>query len=747
MNKKMDEDLRVASQNFHLIVLRRRNIIIIQKLVTLTVLFLILITEAFAGEVIIIKDNNYAVEINTEGFKFSFSDSEGTVVAPAHAAAGMLINDKPVVSVTPGKNNQLTVSTASGVTVDTTILLKNGVVSVSVVPRTDSMYKIRLRLGGMPVAHGLGDSGGWNDTFNLVGKKAKNFKIINNGGSHRWASSFVIFPRNNLAGVALVCDTQSVTIGAKEYSMEVSKSGPIVFHYFLGDMPSIYKRYLDLRLQSGYPNVKPKFRLFELGWESWASLGWRANAETVLDAIEKLHTNDFPVRWAVTGSGFWEQGGITTNFGKFGEKFSDPKSFKRWLNDRNVKWMIGLRTNFVPSGGPYSPKSNKRDRNLKGNSYAGNPISDMLADKGYLLTEAKGKPVKVTSRWFPQIPCYMLDGRKPEAARWYADQYKKWGVDGIKEDTMMGTNLGIFDGPIGTIANDGALVMARCGSFSSAGTLLRINDTGGARDMAKRIPINYLQNAACGAPNPYSDTIGFSGHHESVETLRHGWLMSCTAGLAIGPFNWKRPQMVKAFKRMIMFHYEIAPTMYDAAMKSYQTGYPYTMTPLDIAYADDKMAAETSSFEWMIGESLLATPLVKNVKTSKLDVYLPEGTWFDYDSGKKYQGPTTLKAFCMPIDKTPCFVGGKGVVVMRNSDDAPLTAKIYPIAKDKTIFTFNHPDGESQSVIAIGKWKDKLVVKDITDEREIPIVLCKESGAASFNILPNHHYQLGISLD
>jgi alpha-glucosidase (family GH31 glycosyl hydrolase) len=717
----------------------------IQKL-TLPVLLLILTIEAYAGEAMRIEDTNYAVEINTDGFKFHFSDSEGVVVAPPHATAGMLINDEPVVSVTLGKNNQLAARTAASVTVDITTSLQNGVVTVTVVPRKDSRHKIRLRMGGMPVAHGLGDAGGWNDTFNLVGEKVKHFDIINNGGKQRWASSFVIFPHNSLAGVALGDDTQSVTLSPNEYGMEVTKSGPIVFHYFLGDMPSIYKSYLDVRLQSGYPNVKPKFRLFELGWESWAALGWRANAQTVQEAIGKLQDDGFPVRWAVTGSGFWTQGGTTTNFGQYGEKFPNPKSFRKWLNDQNVKWMIGLRTNFVPSGGPYVPESSKRDRNLKGDSYDGNPISDVLLKQGYLLKDAKGKPVKVTSQWFPQIPCYLLDGRNPAAARWFADHYKKWEVDGIKEDTMMGTNIGIFDGPIGTIAKEGALVMARCGSFSSPGTLLRINDTAGARDMAKRIPINYLQYAACGAPNPYSDTIGFRNNDESVENLRHGWLMSCTAGQAIGPFNWKQPEMVKAFKRMIMFHYEIGPTKYDAAMKSYQSGYPYTMTPLSIAYPDDPAAASTPSFQWMIGESLLAAPLVKNVGSNALDVYLPQGTWYDYDSGKAYEGPTTLKNCPMLLDKTPCFVGGKGVIVTRSSDDEPLTAKIYPIAEDNT-FTFNHPDGESRSVITIGKWKEIPVVKDVTSEHEIPVVLCKKSGAVSFKIRPDHHYQLGLNLD
>lgn len=711
-------------------------------------ILLVTMASVFAGEAILVKNDRHAVTFDSKSFRFHFTSVDGKAIAPAHKSSGLLINGQPVVSVAKGTSeNEFTVATASGVEAAVAIALVEGLVTVVVTPETDTQNTVCLQLGGMPVAHGLGDAGGWNETFNLVGEKASEFRIVNNGGGNRWASSFVIFPQNQMAGVTLGSDETSVVVGPDAYSMKVSKAGPVKFHYFLGDMPTIYKRYLALKTQAGYPNIKPKFRLFELGWETWASLGWRANATTVQSELSRLLSLGFPIRWAVTGSGFWIEGGTTTNFGQFGEKFPDPESFKKWLHDHNIKWMIGLRTNFVPSGGPFTPESNKRNRNLKGNFYTGNPLSEELVERGYLLKDPKGEPLQVTSPNFPQVPCYLLDGRNREAARWYADQYKLWGVDGIKEDTMMHCNFGIFDGPIGTIANDGALVMARCGSFSAPGTLLRINDTKGAVEMGTRIPINYLQYAACGAPNTYSDTIGFKDNHENVENLRHGWLMACTAGLAIGPFNWETPELVEAFKRMITFHYQIAPTKYDAATKSYLTGYPYTMTPLSIAYPDDKKAATTPSFEWMISDSLLAAPLVKNCRSNKLDVYLPEGVWFDYDTGKKYQGPTTLTDFFMPIDKTPCFVGGAGIVVTRESDAAPLTAKVYPIVRDDTVFTFNHPDGESQSLITIVQRKDDPMVRDITAGRDCTFVMCKESGAVSFTILPGHHYRLSMAPD
>ena len=43
----------------------------------------------------------------------------------------------------------------------------------------------------------------------------------------------------------------------------------------------------------------------------------------------------------------------------------------------------------------------------------------------------------MTSDIFPIVPCYLIDGNKPNAASWFQKKYAKWEVDGIKEDTMM----------------------------------------------------------------------------------------------------------------------------------------------------------------------------------------------------------------------------------------------------------------------------------------------------------------------
>lgn len=690
---------------------------------------------------LVLEDANHRIAIEPDGFRFQIEDKQTGRVVPAHPTCGLTLNGAPVRTVAPGPAaNTFGVTATNGATAEVSVVLADGVAALTVTPRQAGRHTIALSLGGLPVAYGLGDAGGWSGNLNLVRDKATRYSLVHNGGPQRWLSSFVVFPGKQLAGVVFDGSDRAVTLGPDAYTMRVAADASATFYYLLGDMPRIYRSYRALRSSHGFAQPKPKFRLFELGWESWAALGYQTRAETVLRSISAFQDNGYPIRWAVTGSGFWEEGGTTTSFGKFGKKFPDPAAFKDALHKRDVKWLIGLRTNFTLPGGPHIPKSKKRDFNLKGTFFHGNPLSTVGVERDYFLKDRDGALIQKTSQWFPIVPCYLLDGRKPEAVDWYAGLYQKWAVDGIKEDTMM--NLGgnltdIYDGPVSRLAEDGALVMARCGSFSAGGTLLRINDTH-VPDMSKRTPINYLQYAASGAPNVYSDTIGFRKmKHYSEAVVRHGWLMALTAGLAVAevPFAWKSEYQAR-FKKPIDFHYRLGPYLYDAAVKSYKTGYPYTMTPLGIAYPTYREAAEPAHYQWLAGESLLCTPLVKDYKSGKMNIVLPPGTWYDYDSGERFRGPKVLRDFPMPVGKTPVFVGGAGIVVLRSSDEAPLQAHVYPVDQPVDSFTFYHPDGESTSILLRRKRTD-VGVWDAQTEQAIPFSQSPKTGALSFPIHAN----------
>ncbi len=717
----------------------------------ITIVFLISIVLASCSlhknrELMILKDSYSSLKLNTNNLQFSFSDEKGNILVPKDDVSGIYINESPIASsqVETKSANEITLNVESvkGEKAKIEIAFENGIAKISVVPSiADS--KISLRVGGMPLAHGLGDAGAWGENFNLVENKKQTYDIINDGGGRRWVSTFTIFPRNNCAAVFFDKGKKNVFVSDSSYQMNIEANKKAEFYLLLGDTKEIYANYKKIRQDKGFKDVQPKARLFELGWESWDALGWNTNQETVKNILGKFHENGYPIRWAVTGSGFWDEGGTTTSFGRWGKKFSKADEFKNWMHANDIKWMIGLRTNIIPNGGPYYPKTKKRDKNLKVRSFYGNEIADVAVANNYLLSDHLGQAVKMTSSVFPIVPCYLVDGDKEGASKWYQKQYSIWGVDGIKEDTMMdlGEETGIFNGPISKLSDEGALVMARCGNYSAPGTLLRINDTG-VYDMSKRIPINYMQYAACAAPNVYSDVAGVHNMHNLKDidrSIRQTWLLSSTAGLAVGAFPGKWPvEKQNVFKKAIDFHYQITPYLYSAGEKSYQTGYPYTLTPLSIAYPKD-MKANTNNFQWMIGESLMATPLLKNHESGKMDVYLPEGVWYDWETGEKFQGPIMLYDFELPINKTPCFVGGKGVVLLRDKQDQ-LSLRIYDVNK-KSTSTFYTMEGADKYTVQVKKNNlDNVEVWDTTEKKKI--IFMRELGGIEFGITEGHSYEI-----
>ncbi|UDQ97138.1 discoidin domain-containing protein [Lentisphaerota bacterium WC36G] len=701
---------------------------------------------------------DFQLHVSMKNFQFSVSDSDGEIVIPSHKISGLYFSGGKAMT-----GRLLNADREKGIAVFKVKNSVNKIAKVTVLTNdenvikftveTDDNSRIVLNAGVDGVAHGLGDSGGFHEKFDLTSRR-RVYPIDNNGGGHRWASSFVIFPQSGYAGVHFNLGAKKVLLDgiAGSYEMAIDGVNTADFYYILGNNKQIYQHYKTLRNKYGYNDVYPKSQLFELGWETWDALGWNTNEKTVKETLQEFLDRGYPIRWAVTGSGFWEEGGTTTSFGKFGPKFSNAVALKKWLNDNKIAWMIGLRTNIVPAGGPYYSKRKRFDRNLKVGGFKGNPIATEGLAKGYFIKDQNGDAKKFTSGVFPVVPTYIIDGRVKGTGQWFLKQFNKWNVDGIKEDTMMrlGGNVDVFNRPISALANakQNYLIMARCGAFSSPGTLLRINDTGGASSMQRRTPLNYMQYAACGAPNVYSDTIGFHRIRDKVSSIRLAWMQAMTAGIAVGalPKKWSVEDEAM-LKKAIMFRYALTPYFYSEAVRAFNTGYPYTLTPLTIANKYDLNAKHLPNYQWMIGESILATPLLKNYKSGIMDIYLPAGKWIDYDTNKVYEGKQMLKNFEMPLGKTPVFIGGKGIITSRKSDDSAIEVSVYPVSKiSNNVYEYTYMNGKDKSIIKYGKMSDvnfsKVKVVNTTKNSIVKFTVDMKKNILKFTIEPNCNYEI-----
>ncbi len=122
------------------------------------------------------------------------------------------------------------------------------------------------------------------------------------------------------------------------------------------------------------------------------------------------------------------------------------------------------------------------------------------------------------------------------------------------------------------------------------------------------------------------------------------------------------------------------------------------MRALVLEYQDDDNVYGIDD-EYLFGDNLLVAPVTtKGAKTRV--VYLPEGTWYDYWTGKEYQGRQYYN-IVTPLEKLPLFVKAGGILPQRNNIESlgeqpadTLTLEIFP--QGTSSFEIYDDDGSSK---------------------------------------------------
>jgi alpha-glucosidase (family GH31 glycosyl hydrolase) len=273
---------------------------------------------------------------------------------------------------------------------------------------------------------------------------------------------------------------------------------------------------------------------------------------------------------------------------------------------------------------------------------------------------------------------------------------------------------------------EGSLIMGRNAYLASPADLHRINDFNYNQNQ-DRGPVNSAAVAYAGLPLVYPDIVGGTfgeGHFDLKVTpkmrayiMRNAQWASVHPSMSMGqgPWTFGDPKVEKVMLEAARLHDRLWPYFYSQAVRFYLDGYPWTFAPLPVAFPDDPQVygrenQTVRGYQWMIGDALLAAPLYGDDYETAVarDVYLPSGTWIDYDTGERYQGPRLLKDFALPPGKTPLFAGGTGIVLEKRGSG--VVARVYPVVtKAETIFY--HRDGLSRSSIRleVSDWKKAAV--------------------------------------
>lgn len=214
------------------------------------------------------------------------------------------------------------------------------------------------------------------------------------------------------------------------------------------------------------------------------------------------------------------------------------------------------------------------------------------------------------------------------------------------------------------------------------------------------------------SPQNYARWMEFSAFvpifrvHGNQNEVRQPWAFGTTAEAAA--------------TKAIRLRYSLIPYIYAYDRRAYEGGVG-VVKPLVFDYPNDKNAANYVD-AWMFGDDLLVSPVVDEDTVSQ-KIYLPEGTWTDYFTGKVYQGGQTIDYAVnnKTWDDIPLFI--KNGAIIPNQDyqnyvgEKPVTnlyVDVFPDTKE-TSFNYYNDDGSTYNYEKGVYFKQTIKAQDKTD--------------------------------
>ncbi len=145
--------------------------------------------------------------------------------------------------------------------------------------------------------------------------------------------------------------------------------------------------------------------------------------------------------------------------------------------------------------------------------------------------------------------------------------------------------------------------------------------------------------------------------------------------------------VLKIVKRAIERRYALFPYLYSAAHEAAQHGMP-VIRAMPLAFPEDRNTYG-QDLQYMLGPSLLVAPIYD--VSGERTLYLPAGTWIDYWTSEKLDGPRYVDVVA-PLDTIPLYVRGGAII--------PTMAPVRRIPeKLEEVIVEVYPGGEAHSTL------------------------------------------------
>ncbi|MDP4228130.1 MAG: glycoside hydrolase family 31 protein, partial [Bacteroidota bacterium] len=207
------------------------------------------------------------------------------------------------------------------------------------------------------------------------------------------------------------------------------------------------------------------------------------------------------------------------------------------------------------------------------------------------------------------------------------------------------------------------------------------------------------------------------------------------------PWNYGK-EALNNFIKYDRLRYSLFPYIYSSAYELYKTGMPIIRS-LVLAYQNDSNVYHIDD-QYLFGNNFMVAPVVQQGQKSRT-IYLPEGTWFDFWTGKKYTGKQTIE-YAAALDQLPLLVKGGSIIpfqpamnYLNEKEVKILTLEVFP--EGNSSFALYEDDGKSFEYQKGGYALTKISCKETKKE----IIISIASPEGNF-VTPHHRYELKLHL-
>ncbi len=199
-------------------------------------------------------------------------------------------------------------------------------------------------------------------------------------------------------------------------------------------------------------------------------------------------------------------------------------------------------------------------------------------------------------------------------------------------------------------------------------------------------------------------------------------------------------------RKYLKLKMRLTPYLYTYSHIAHATGVP-TVRGMVLEFPGDPVTwGKATRYQFMSGEWLLVAPVFRDT-TVRDSIYLPEGTWTDYWTGKTYQGPMWLNGYEAPLDRLPLLVREGAIIPMYpemlydgQKPKDPVTLDLYPAMK-KTRFMLYEDDGLTRAYKKGVFAETEITLQQWDDETHVYVAPVR----GSYNGMPgSRHYVLQV---